>query len=107
MSDRSMPPPRQPGPDGSSGAPMGDLRAYVAIVRRRKWSLFLVVAVTVAAAVAFSYRQTPMYRSTESVQVKPLSPDQAIQGNIYNFGVSMTTEQALAESPAVSALAQQ
>jgi capsular exopolysaccharide synthesis family protein len=80
----------------------------VAIVRRRKWSLILVVAITIAAAAAFSYRQTPMYRSTESVQVKPLNPDQALQGSYtYNFGVSMTTEQALAASPAVQVLAEQ
>ena len=64
--------------------------------------------ITVAAAAAFSYRQTPMYRSSESVQVKPLNPDQAFQGSYtYNFGVSMTTEQALALSPAVQDLAQQ
>jgi non-specific protein-tyrosine kinase len=93
--------------DNSAAAPIGDLRAYVAIVRRRKWSLILVVMITVAAAAAFSYRQTPMYRSSESVQVKPLNPDQALQGYTYNFGVSMTTEQALAASPAVQDLAHQ
>src|SRR5947208_10970762 len=93
---------RQPSTDRSSYAPMGDLRAYVAIVRRRKWSLILVVLITVAAAAAFSYRQTPMYRSTESVQVKPLDPHALQGGYTYNFGISMTTEQALAASPAVA-----
>src|SRR3954468_16675077 len=107
MSDKPAPPARQPGVESATGAPMGDLRAYVAIVRRRKWSLILVTLVTVAAAGAFSYRQTPMYRSSESVQVKPLNPDQALQGSYtYNFGISMTTEQALALSPAVADLAQ-
>jgi len=108
MSDKPSPPARQPGIEGGSGASAGDLRAYVAIVRRRKWSLILVLLITVAAAAAFSYRQTPMYLSTESVQVKPLNPDQALQGSYsYNFGISMTTEQALALSPAVATLAQQ
>lgn len=107
MSDKSAEPARQPGVGGGSVAPMTDLRAYVAIVRRRKWALLLVVVITVAAAAGFSYRQTPMYRSTEAVQVKPLNADQQFQGNSYNFGVSMTTEQALASSPDVAALAQQ
>src|SRR3954468_12589912 len=107
MSDKPAPPARQPGVESATGAPMGDLRAYVAIVRRRKWSLILVVLVTVAAAAYFSYRQTPMYRSAESVQVKPLGADQQFQGNPYNFGVSMTTEQALATSPDVATLAYQ
>src|SRR3954462_3154588 len=86
-------------------APMGDIRAYIGIVRRRKWSLILVMLITVAAAAAFSYRQTPMYRSTESVQVKPLDPEALQGGYTYNFGISMTTEQALASYPAVADLA--
>jgi polysaccharide biosynthesis transport protein len=107
MSDKDAPPTHPPGGVGA-GAPIGDLRAYVSIVRRRKWSLILVTLVTLAAAGAFSYRQTPMYRSSESVQVKPLNPDQALQGSYtYNFGISMTTEQALALSPAVADLAEQ
>jgi capsular exopolysaccharide synthesis family protein len=108
MSDKPASSQRQPSADGTFGAPIGDLRSYVGIVRRRKWSLIFVVAITLAAAAAFSYRQTPMYRSTESVQVKPLDPNQALQGGYtYNFGISMTTEQALAASPAVATLAHQ
>src|SRR4051812_37298569 len=92
--------------DAHPYAPMGDIRAYISIVRRRKWSLILVTLITVAAAAAFSYRQVPMYRSTESVQVKSLDPNQALQGGYtYNFGIAMTTEQALAGSPAVANLA--
>src|SRR5262245_39665170 len=106
MSDKPAPPARQPGVEGGSGAPMGDLRAYVAIVRRRKWSLILVTLITVAAAAGFSKRQPPMHRSSDSVHIKPLNPHQALQGSYtYNFGVSMTTEQALALSPAVAELA--
>src|SRR3954471_23268095 len=107
MSDKPAPPTRQAGTARGPGAPMGDLRAYIGIVRRRKWSLILVTLITIVAAAAFSYRQTPMYRSTESVQVKPLDP-QALQGGYtYNFGISMTTERALAASPAVADLAHQ
>jgi len=79
MSDKPTTTARQPGVEGSFGAPSGDLRSYVGIVRRRKWSLILVTLITLAAAAVFSYRQTPMYRSTESVQVKPLDPNQALR----------------------------
>jgi non-specific protein-tyrosine kinase len=88
--------------DRSSYAPVGDLRSYVAIVRRRKWSLILVVLLTVSAAAYFSYRQVPMYRSSATVLVKPLSPNQILQGYNYGFSVSMQTEQALATSPDVA-----
>src|SRR5436305_1198532 len=96
---------RQPSTDRSSYAPMGDLRSYVAIVRRRKWSLILVVFLTMTAAAFFSYRQVPMYRSSATVLVKPLNPNQILQGYNYSFSVSMQTEQALATSPAVAAKA--
>jgi capsular exopolysaccharide synthesis family protein len=103
MSDKPVDNARQPGVGGGSAAPMTDLRAYVAIVRRRKWALILVIAITVAAAGFFSYRQTPLYRSSATVLVKPLNPDQILQGYTYNFSVSMQTEQALATSPPVQA----
>jgi capsular exopolysaccharide synthesis family protein len=106
MSERPKPPlDRQQKTDGSSYAPIGDLRAYVGIVRRRKWSLILVVALTVASAAFFSNRQTPMYQSSSTVLVKPLNPNQILQGYSYSFSVSMQTEQALATSPAVAAIA--
>src|SRR4051794_31895595 len=105
MADRPKPPVERPSNDAAY-APMGDLRSYVAIVRRRKWSLFLVVAITVAAAGYFSYRQIPMYRASATVLVKPLNPDQILTPN-GSFGVSMPTQQPPAASPAVRELAQE
>lgn len=97
-------PSREPGypsyPDPSGG---GDLRGYLSVVRRRKWSLIFVIILTVGAAAFFSYRQTPMYRSTARVLVKPLNPNQVLQGYTYNFAISMGTEQQLATSPDVVA----
>jgi capsular exopolysaccharide synthesis family protein len=87
--------------------PLGDLRTYATILRRRKWSVIFVLLLTVGAAVFFSYRQTPMYRSTATVQVKPLNPNQLLQGYSYNFAVSMQTEEALATSPEVAVYAQE
>jgi capsular exopolysaccharide synthesis family protein len=91
--------------DSGTFMPLGDLRAYVTVLRRRKWSVILVTALVVATAAFFSYRQTPMYRATATVQVKPLNPNQILQGYSYNFAVSMSTEQALLTSPAVADLA--
>src|SRR6476469_9609112 len=92
---------RQPGPDTSSFMPLGDLRTYVQIVKRRKWSLIFVLVITMAAAAFFTYRQTPLYQSSATVLVKPLSPSQILQGNNYNFSVSMQTEETLMTSPDV------
>ena len=92
MSDQPQQAARQsPRPDSDPYTQTGDLRSYVAIVRRRKWSLIIVVAITVAAAAFFSYRQVPMYRATSTVLVKPLNPNQILQGYTYNFSVSMAT----------------
>jgi capsular exopolysaccharide synthesis family protein len=77
-----------------------DLRGYTAVLARRKWTILLVVLLTVGAAVFFSMRQTPMYRSTSRVLVKPLNPNQILQG--FSYAVSMDTEAALVSSPKVA-----
>jgi capsular exopolysaccharide synthesis family protein len=80
-----------------------DLRAYAAVLRRRKWTILLIVLLTVGAAVFFSSRQTPLYRSSARVLVKPLNPNQILQG--YSYAVSMDTEAALVSSPKVAGAA--
>lgn len=96
---------RSPGSGSQDYAPIADLRTYIAMVRRRKVSLALVVLLTVAAAAFFSYRQTPTYQSSATVLVKPLNPNQILQGISYSYGVSMQTEETLATSPDVAAIA--
>ncbi|MDH5314462.1 MAG: polysaccharide biosynthesis tyrosine autokinase, partial [Actinomycetota bacterium] len=107
MSDRIDPPAEEnsdvserPYPSGASGGTPNDLRAYVAVLRRRKLIVVFVTLLTVGAAAFFSYRQTPTYDSTAQVLVKPLNPNQILQG--YSFAISMETEVALASSPAVA-----
>ena len=80
-----------------------DLRAYAAVLRRRKWTILLVVLLTIGASLFFSIRQTPLYRSTARVLVKPLNPNQVLQG--FSYAVSMDTEAALVASPKVAGLA--
>lgn len=77
-----------------------DLRAYAAVLRRRKWSIAMVVLLTVGASLFFSIRQTPMYSSSTRVLVRPLNPNQVLQG--FSYAVSMDTEAALVASPKVA-----
>jgi len=46
-----------------------DLRQYVSTLRYRKWSVFGAALLVVAGALAFSFRQTPVYRSESKVLV--------------------------------------
>jgi tyrosine-protein kinase len=83
----------------------GDIRDLLGVLRRRKWSIILVAALTVGAVLAFSYRQTPVYDATSQVLVKPASLDESLQGISVASLVSMDTERTLAESSAVAHLA--
>ena len=80
-----------------------DLRSYVAILRRRKWTIALVVALVVGAALFFSYRQTPVYQSQSRVLVRPLGPPTA--SDLFFAGdVNLVTERGLISSEAVASL---
>jgi capsular exopolysaccharide synthesis family protein len=48
------------------------LREYLAVLRLRKWSIFVITALTVGSALYFSVRQTPQYESSSRVLVKPI-----------------------------------
>lgn len=49
-----------------------DLRHYLGILKSRKWTILVVTAVVIAAALLLSYRQTPLYRAEARVLVNPL-----------------------------------
>jgi capsular exopolysaccharide synthesis family protein len=82
-----------------------DLRAYLSVLRRRKWSILTVTAVAVASALAFSFRQTPIYTSTAKIQVKPPTANQYLQNVPVSSIVSMDTERQIAASTKVAELA--
>jgi polysaccharide biosynthesis transport protein len=83
-----------------------DLREYLRVLRRRKWTIFLTTVVVTAAALAFSFRQTPIYASTAKLQVKP--PVSSLLQNVNVAAlVSMDTEKALAASTSVADIAAQ
>ncbi len=85
--------------------PTLDLRGYLAVLRRRKWSILLVTAVAVSSALAVSFRQTPIYTSTAKVQVKPPTANQYLQNVPVSSIVSMDTERQIASSTRVAELA--
>ncbi len=80
--------------------PSTELRAYVATLRARKWSVIGVALLTLGAALAFSFRQTPIYETQTQVLLKPpaLEPGQPGAGTPPD----MATEERVAESDAVA-----
>jgi capsular exopolysaccharide synthesis family protein len=48
-----------------------ELRDYLRVVRRRKWTVLLAVLVAVPAALALSYRETPVYEAEAKLLVEP------------------------------------
>jgi uncharacterized protein involved in exopolysaccharide biosynthesis len=60
------------GPDSPEG--ISPLLAYLRVLRSR-WRLVLAVfAVTVASAVVFTLRQTPVYQASATVLIEPEAP---------------------------------
>jgi capsular exopolysaccharide synthesis family protein len=81
-----------------------DLRQYLSVLRRRKWSILLLTAVTVLAALTFSFRQTPIYASTAKVVVKPPTANQLLDQAPVPPLVSMETEREIVASDSVAAI---
>jgi capsular exopolysaccharide synthesis family protein len=54
------------------------LRHYLEILRRRKWTFVLVVIFVVGAAMAYTFTQTPMYRSSAQVLLQPTLTEQVL-----------------------------
>ena len=52
-----------------------DFRRYVSALRKYVWLLAALVVMSIAGAVVFTTRQTPIYQATASVQVEPKVPD--------------------------------
>jgi capsular exopolysaccharide synthesis family protein len=82
--------------------PASDLRAYLAILRYRKWTIVLIVALVVASALFFSLRQTPIYESEARVLVRPSAPAPGVAPPPVN----LETERALIESSSVASRVQ-
>jgi succinoglycan biosynthesis transport protein ExoP len=87
---------------GSAAPPILDLRAYLSILRARKWVLLAVAAVVFGATLVWTVRQTPQYSSRAEVLVQAVDLTPSQPGKEPT--PSMDTESRLASSPAVAAL---
>ena len=85
-------------------AGVSTLREYVAILRRRKWSILLMTALVVGSTMYFTYEQAPAYESTARVLVLPM-----VQANpaAPPPAINMQTEAGLVESATVANIVQQ
>jgi len=63
-----------------------DFRRYLSALRKYIWLLAALVVMSIAGAVVFTTRQTPIYMATASVQVEPKVPDLlgAGTGDMFN-----------------------
>lgn len=86
-------------------AQVADLRTSLAVLRRRRWSIVLVTALVLGTALGVSALQTPEYTATARVLVKPINPNQLVQGVPAASVIDMETERGLVESPRVAELA--
>jgi len=81
-----------------------DLRGYLAVVRLRKWTILVILALTVGSALTFSFLQTPIYESTARVLVKPNNQSVQQSTPIEDL-VDIDTEKELVQTTAVARLA--
>jgi non-specific protein-tyrosine kinase len=82
-----------------------DLRQFLSVVRRRKWTVILTAAVVVSLAIFMVYRRAPVYTSNARVEARPLTTDSILQGYIYDLQSGMDTEAQRVTSQSVVALA--
>lgn len=68
-----------------------DFRRYLAALRKYVWLLAALIVLSIAGAVIYTTRQTPIYQATASVQVEPKLPDLLGTGDTFNL-VSASTE---------------
>ncbi|MBC8071454.1 MAG: polysaccharide biosynthesis tyrosine autokinase [Deltaproteobacteria bacterium] len=61
-----------------------DFRRYLGALRKYVWLLAALVVLSVAGAVVYTTRQTPIYQATASVQVEPKLPDLLGTGDVFN-----------------------
>lgn len=87
--------------DSSAPADVTDIGEYLAILRARKWTVILVTVLVLGGALAFSFRQTPIYESTSKILAKPVaSPTQVTQP--ATTLISLETEREIMQSTEVA-----
>jgi capsular exopolysaccharide synthesis family protein len=78
-----------------------ELRDYLSLFWRRKWTIAAVAAVAVGTALLYSFRQTPQYTSSAEVIVRPARFDPR-QPRAATGVINMVTEERVANSVPVA-----
>lgn len=81
-----------------------ELRDYLAILRARKWTIVLVTALVIGAAMLVSYWQTPIYGASSKLIITP-SDAQPLEATVK--AVDVPTETQLIDSEAIAVLVQE
>ena len=68
-----------------------DFVRYLSALRKYVWLLAALIVMSIAGAVVYTVRQTPIYQATASVQVEPKLPDLLGTGDMFNV-VSASAE---------------
>ncbi len=82
-----------------------DLRGLLAVLRARKWTILVAIALVTGSVLAFSFVQTPLYTSDVRVFVEAL-PDDPQSFNPL-IPVDLNTQAEIVASEAVAALVQE
>jgi succinoglycan biosynthesis transport protein ExoP len=76
-----------------------DIREYLAVLRARKWTVIVVAGVVTLLALAYSFRQTPIYGAEARVLVKPVTSNE-----VYIPPPNLETEAQIMASEPVAEL---
>ncbi|HET9621094.1 MAG TPA: Wzz/FepE/Etk N-terminal domain-containing protein [Kofleriaceae bacterium] len=68
-----------------------DFRRYASALRKYIWLLAALIIMSVAGAVVYTTRQTPIYQATASVQVEPKLPDLLGTGDVFNVAAGASS----------------
>jgi capsular exopolysaccharide synthesis family protein len=79
-----------------------DLREYLAVIRARKVTIIVTLVFVIALALAATFRQTPLYRASARLLVKPISSD-----SFYIAPPNLETEAEVFASEPVAVVAQE
>ena len=83
----------------------GTLRSYLRILYNRKWSVLIVMAITIGAAGVYTHRQPTVYDSSAQLLLAPTPTQQLFQGGSFSYNVSSVPDQIqLLEGNGVAAL---
>jgi len=77
-----------------------NIRQYVGVIKRHKWTISLITVLIIAAALVFTYLQPPQYSASAQVLVQPIviSADE----NVDEDALNLETEVLIATSPRVA-----